>query len=248
MKTRFLAIHPLIGTKGKPAQLRFMQRSPYYWWWAYLRRNADYLETCKNGGAGKLSQLYEDFGDVRSEDFRSWWGGSKQRGVYLFGEQSTDFRIRPILGSSNLEFEWNDPSKFRILVINMSIGRRRLQKDFSTFLSKNHKSQQGRPALGTISSTARYPLHRNYSVENLKRMLAVYDAWIENEILPSSQRLKQWELGERIRLVPEAITKENDLDYRDKRNVMSVTFSKLLKKSKLIIANTAKGQFPKSDE
>ena len=79
-KLSFPATYPLIGTKHKPAALHLQQRSPYYWWWAYLRRNQDYLDCCANDGQGALAQLYADFGDVRSDDCRSWWGGKEQRG------------------------------------------------------------------------------------------------------------------------------------------------------------------------
>jgi hypothetical protein len=246
MKTRFLAIHPLIGTKTKIAQLRFMQRSPYYWWWAYLRRNDEYLATCTNNGEGKLAQLYEGFGDVRSDDFRSWWGGSFQRGTYLFGEQMPEFRLLHIKSEPDLTLDLHQREGVELLAVNMHIGRRQLQRDFANFLSKIHVSQQGRPSMQAEDSTARYPLHRNYTVDNLKRMLSAYDVWLANSRLPADKQLKQWQLGESIKLVPDAMTTTNDLNYRDKRNVMSVTFNKFVKKAKLIIANTAKGQFPNS--
>lgn len=247
MKTRFLAIHPLTGTKHKPAQLRFMERSPYYWWWAYLRRNQAYLAVCENNGVGDLADLYAEFGDVRSDDFRSWWGGSKQRGAYLFGEKAADFRLLPLTAKDEWQVGWNGTNAVAVIAINMNIGRRKLQSDFAAFLAKHHISHQGRPSMQTVASTANFPLHRNYTVDNLKRMLAAYDAWAENEKRPASQRLKQWELGESIKLVPEAMTTKNDMDYRDKRNVMSVTFNKFVKKAKIIIANTAKGEFPNSN-
>jgi hypothetical protein len=47
-------------------------------------------------GGGKLSDLYKDFGDVRDEDFRAWWGGSEQRGVKLFAEANLDVILRKI--------------------------------------------------------------------------------------------------------------------------------------------------------
>jgi len=47
--------------------------SVFYFWWAYLRENADYMKCCANNGAGPLADLYADFGDVRSDDFMHWW-------------------------------------------------------------------------------------------------------------------------------------------------------------------------------
>ena len=61
-------------------------RSPYYWWWAYLRRSEAYLKCCEQGGKGKLAKIYADFGDVREDNFKKWWT-SKDQGAKLFGEQ-----------------------------------------------------------------------------------------------------------------------------------------------------------------
>lgn len=47
--------------------------SVFYFWWAYLRENADYLACCESGGEGPLANLYRDFGDVRGDDFMRWW-------------------------------------------------------------------------------------------------------------------------------------------------------------------------------
>ncbi|MBQ0803737.1 MAG: hypothetical protein KBT65_02490, partial [Sulfitobacter sp.] len=32
--------------------------SIYYWWWAFLMRNADYQRTCATSGHGELTVLY----------------------------------------------------------------------------------------------------------------------------------------------------------------------------------------------
>lgn len=44
----------------------------YYWWWEYLKRHTGYLQTCVDGG-GEFESLYQDFGDVRGDDFWEWW-------------------------------------------------------------------------------------------------------------------------------------------------------------------------------
>ncbi len=246
VKTRFLAIHPLIGTKNKPSQLRYQQRSVYYWWWAYLRRNEDYLACCARGGKGKLAGLYADFGDVREDDFRSWWGGNRQQGAYLFGEQPSDFIVKKIDGVADWQPDWDAGGTVLTVAVNLTVGRRKLQADFARLLAQGHKGRRGRVAMGTVKSTARYPLYRNFSVHSLKMMLAAYDAWAANERLPRDQRKRQWELGEVIRLVPNAITTKNDINAVDKRNTMSAAFNRAVKNARNIIANTARGEFPNS--
>jgi hypothetical protein len=246
MKTRFLAIHPLIGTKHKPSQLRYQQRSVYYWWWAYLRRNDEYLACCSRGGTGRLAGLYADFGDARSDDFRSWWGGKQQQGPYLFGEQPSDFVVKKIESKAGWQLGWDADEKVLTVAVNLTVGKRKLQADFARLLEKEHKGRRGRVAMASVKSTARYPLHRNFSVHSLKMMLAAYDAWAANEQLPRDQRKRQWELGESIRLVPNAMTTKNDINAVDKRNTMSAAFNRAVKNARNIIANTARGEFPNS--
>ena len=63
------------------------KRSVYYYWWAFLRENKDYIKCCERRGAGPMSALYEDFGDIRSENFMAWW---KRGGRDLFCEPPED--------------------------------------------------------------------------------------------------------------------------------------------------------------
>jgi hypothetical protein len=248
MKNHFLAIHPLVGTKHKRAQLHLQQRSPYYWWWSYLRRNEEYLACCERGGKGKLALLYKDFDDVRSDDFGAWWGGSMQRGVLLFAETKTEIKLRRLTNKNEWLNDWSSDDQVAVFAVNMSIGRRLLQQMFATELAKHHKGKRGRLALGSVSSTSRYPLHRNFSQHNLRTMLETYDAWQANQQLPKEQRVPLWAIGDSIRLVADSVSKKTDTaaERTAKHNVMSVAVSRYVKNAKAIIANTARGQFPNS--
>ena len=247
MKRFFLAIHPLLGTKSKPAALHLQQRSPYYWWWAYLRRNEDYLACCKRGGTGHLAKLYKDFGDVRNDDFRTWWGGKLQRGTQLFAEQPLPLKLEKLSSKADWLPEWEQQKNVMVVALNMDVGRRRLQANFADLLKREHKGKRGRKAMRSVSSTAMYSLHRNFAVNNLKVALAVNDIWYANQQLPESERQTHWQMGEGLKLVPSAITKKDSLNNADKRNVMSAAFGRYLRQAKQIIANVAKGQFPNSD-
>ena len=88
---------PRFGTKNKPAPKSAWQNTVYYWWWAYLKRNADYIACCESAGKGKLASLYADFGDVRGEDFKAWWTfkvDGEDRGAYLFAEPSVESSVK----------------------------------------------------------------------------------------------------------------------------------------------------------
>jgi hypothetical protein len=248
MKNHFLAIHPLLGTKNKRAALHLQQRSPYYWWWAFLRRNVDYLACCEQEGKGKLSKLYKDFGDVRGDNFFTWWGGSLQRGQLLFAEKKPDIKLRQLTNKQEWLSYWSDSDQVVIFAVNMSLGRRLLQQLFGTELAKLHKGKRGRVALSTVTSTAMYPLHRNFSQHNLRIMLETYDVWLANQQLPKEQKMTLWEIGDSIKLVADAVSRKSDTpaERTAKHNVMSVAVSRYVRNAKVIIANTAKGEFPNS--
>ena len=62
-RTHFLAKKPTHARPSFRESYYVHRQSPYYWWWAYLRKNEDYIKCCENNGKGKLSKLYKDFGD-----------------------------------------------------------------------------------------------------------------------------------------------------------------------------------------
>ena len=249
MKQTFLAAYPRIGTKNKRTPVKELEKSPYYWFWAYMRRNKEYLKCCDNNGAGKLGKLYKDFGDIRNEDFAEWWGGSSQKGGYLFGETPNDINLRQLKDKSEWSEDWNE--NIAVFAVNLSIGRRKLQQYFAAQLETIHKGKRGRKSMGGTATTARYKLYRNYSVSNLKKMLEAYDAWVTNEALPKPERKTMWELGESIRLVPVAMPPTHkDFQLQDnvkmRHNTMTVAMSRYVKQAQIIIANTSLGVFPKS--
>ena len=212
-----------------------------------MRRNTDYLTCCENGGVGELADLYADYGDVRSDDFRAWWGGSTQRGAYLFAEQEKELSVRKIDAVEEIGESWGDD--VLVVAVNMNEGRRYLQKKFAELLEKHHEGKRGRKSMRTVNSTSRYPLHRNFSKHNLKRMIAVYDAVTQNTERPLALQQPQWKLGEELKLVPVAMPHKHDnlYDIKDKRRTMQMTVSRYMKDARAIIANTANGTFPNSD-
>ena len=247
MTRYFLAKHPLLGTKNKPAILKLQERSPYYWWWAYLKRNSDYIACCERGGKGKLASLYADFGDVRRDEFRYWWGAPSNKGAYLFLEQPLELSVQKIDTQQEWDDRWGD--NVMVVAVNLDMGRRKLQKQFANLLQYESFSKRGRKSMSKTMSSSRYPLHRNFTTSNLKVMLDVYDKVTANNLLPKEQRLYLWQIGESIRLVPTAMPHkwDNVYDTRKKHNTMTMSVSRFYSNACAIVANTANGQFPNSD-
>ncbi len=95
-----------------------------------MRKNAAYLKCCEAGGRGALSRLYEDFGDVRGDDFWKWWStklsNGQTRGVYLFAKPP---RKTPLGFVKRLESvkEWDDSYErhgYVLLAVNLGLESR----------------------------------------------------------------------------------------------------------------------------
>ena len=240
----FIFDHPRLGTKQKPSSESQLKRSPYFWWWAYLKRNKEYLRCCEREGKGKLSSLYEDFGDVRDDDFREWWGRKLNKGAYLFGERSLDFYVKRLGSKDEWDSDWTDDN-VAVVAINLKMkSKRDIQKYFARLLKEIKPEKRGKKAVP--ESSALYQLCRNVTQQNLQVMLSIYDSVEHNATLPKDQRRTLWQIGEEFRLVRTAMTKPTDSRYdaQIKRHVMSNTVTRYFKRAKKIIDNTSLGRFP----
>lgn len=242
MKVHFSAQHPTFGTKHKPKSLTYQQRSPYYWWWAFLRLNEDYLKCCELGGKGKLAQLYADFGDVRSESFKEWW---KERGVTLFAEKPLPQSLTKI----NSKDEWDDAwgEGVMVVAVPMSMSKRYIYSRFIALVKKHHTAKRGRTAEQWIKSTAKYTINRNHTIDNLRTTYTVYMEYVANSKLPKHEKLTVWQLGDKLKIVKNATVAKNELIGRteiERRNILAASVGRYVKQAKKIIAATAEGKFP----
>jgi hypothetical protein len=88
--------------KRQDVMLRDALRSPYYWWWAFLRLSKDYWWVCyRRGAVGdlRLKEMYRDFGNVYELTFEEWF---LKRGKNLLREELALPEVRK-LSPSNLE-------------------------------------------------------------------------------------------------------------------------------------------------
>ena len=245
MKVHFLAPHPLFGRKSAPRSIDDQQQSPYYWWWAYLRRSEAYLKCCEQGGKGKLARLYEDFGDVREDDFKKWWT-TDDRGAKLFGEQRQQVKFGPMSEPSEWHPDWS-PDVALVIAIPLSMNKRGIQSGIAKLLDERIKSRRGRKALKDAESTAQYPLARNYSARNLGKALEVYDLWIQSKTGPKEDKLYLWEIGVAAKLNKLFVKNATSKDKHDRyiaRNNLNASVLRYVKEAQKHIAGVEKGIFP----
>lgn len=248
MKRHFSAPSPRFGRVNSRLSVAHQQMSPYYWYWAYLRRNESYLACCANGGNGELAALYADFGDIREDNFHKWWT-ENQRGPTLFGEQPLSVKFGELATTQDWQAHW-DKEAVMVLAVPLAMSKRSLKGAFAKLLDSRHTgNKSGRPSMAKLKavSTAKYKIERNYTISGLVTALAVYDKWTINQTKSKEERMTLWQIGKDANINAKALKRaESKLAYErlDGRNVLGATVSRYVKQARAMIDNAAKGKFP----
>jgi hypothetical protein len=103
--------------------------------------------------------------------------------------------------------------------------------------------------LATVTQTARYPLARNYTVQNLERTLEAYDLWQANQALPKPDRKTLWEIGVDMRFNRDAIRQALSKTSAERllgRNMLGANVKRYVTQAQMIIKNVENGVFPVS--
>ena len=145
--------------------------------------------------------------------------------------------------------QWDDAwTNENVLVVAMplSSSKRYLQSRFARLLKERHGAKPGRTAKKLEASNANYRLERNYTIENLRKTLQVYDEYLRTRV--ESKKVPLWKVGENLRLVPSAMTSSKLMADENflRRNVMGATVKRYLKNAERIINGTTQGKFPVS--
>jgi hypothetical protein len=235
MKTRhFPYKHPTFGTDKNPKPKSAWENSVYYWWFEYLKRNEDYLECCENGGKGKLANLYKDFGDIRNITFKKWWM-EDQRGAKLFANPSPEDTVRTLNEGERAL------SKSEALTISFPINlpKNLLEKRFKQILDIEHKGKRGVQL--AKNSRAKYRFSGQPNIEGLRVALQVYD------FKKANPNMRLFDIGNalpRFQLHQKFVDGETYREREDKKNILSATVGRYLKRVADRIKNVANGQFP----
>jgi hypothetical protein len=194
--------------------------SVYYYWWAYLRENEDYIATCEKNGEGPLADLYVDFGYIRPDNFMHWW---KETGRELFAEPI----VEPITAITNNHQINSDDSR-----VFLSIP---VTGDLSRTISEI--KQLLKPIFGRneITSKAKYQVCTKPVLSSLHNQLMIYKARKENPDATNPEL-------EMIARGNTSFKKNEDTDPYDYSTASNV--SRKLSQTKRIIKNTGFGRFP----
>lgn len=224
--------HPTFGTDKKPKTPRNWEDTVYYLWWAYLKRNEDYLKTCESKGKGKLSALYKDFGDVRGDSFKKWWNEG-ERGATLFSNPTTEDRITLLV---NGEKALVDEGRL-VMSVPLSLPQKFLVDKFRKILEAHHTGEKGRQY--AKFSKAKYQFQGQPNIKALQIGLKVYDQ------AKANPEMTLWEIGASLPQFQLELEqyKGGEIPF-DLRRTISSTVSRYKKRVAESIENTGKGIFP----
>jgi len=237
----FPYLHPLFGRgKKKLSDASLWQRSVYYWWWEYLRRNQAYRLVCEKGGRvtnGILRRLYADFGNVHDVSFYEWWSEGR-RGAELFANPRHHATVEVLQSGSVVS------SDERLITISMplTLPKRFLKKKVDSILEAVHPSRRG--VQYAKQSQAKYRYRAQPNVASLRSTLAVYDAIM----LSRSEAMKTpyWKIAVDLNLAASSHPLDGDSAsvLTAKKVVLSATVGRMYKRALKMIDNAGKGVFP----
>lgn len=227
-KVKFAYQHPTFGRSAKQKLLQPYLNSVYYYWWEFLRLNAEYRRCCERGGEGKLASLYNDFGDVYSVDFKTWWQ-TGDKGAYLFAEKlPPSFSVVPV---EEIEAQ----KDVLYLRMPLSLPKRFLSQEFQKILKNHHPGSRGKRT--NEQSTARYPVKGHVDIDSLAKCLRVYT--MKQEF----PELTLWQVGHRCGLKT-SFGSDPSLLHTDDKFVLANMVSRLIKRARRMVAGVAEGKFP----
>lgn len=228
--------------------------SPYYWWFKFLQLNEDYIATCEANGIGACTAIYEELGDIRTIDFKTWWSEH----AHLFAEPRTHFTMQ-IAKNAN-ELAPFDSDLALNLVVPLTWSQRTLKKRFSELiLSKIEKSK---PGVSVDASDASYKLSGKWHIEALKTAYKIYvlrkefdeGKEFDSAISPTAKRkTKRYEvswadLAIRAKLANAIGLKEGvtSKQISDERKIITIIAKRHYKRAEAFIKAAATTSFPQS--
>jgi len=193
--------HPLFGKRTKTQSGIQFEKSVYYLWFECLWRNEKYRAYCETKkGTKTIAKLYNDFGDIYSVGFKSWW---RETGRWLFCEATDLERVEEITSKKEYEEYQAEDVLTLAIPINKNVAWLRQQVNSKISLKREEYGAGSRQT----ASTSTYPLYTTPDIPSLIKALRVWDEYTDGN---QKRKLK----GERKRLYLEVAIA---LDKRSKQ-------------------------------
>ena len=233
--------------KRQDDMLRDAQRSPYYWWWAFLRLSKDYWWVCQRRGAVgdlRLKGMYRDFGNVYELTFEEWF---LRRGKNLLSEELALPAVRK-LSPTNLELS-RPLGRHLILEIPLNMTEKSIISQVRKQL-RNHPDREveristAKRKLAKLIGIRQDVIESAYAVWRLHHESR--DGRVVEKIGQAHGTKSLYQIGKELRLVRSCMPVSTDDQERAAKRVngMKVAVSRMLTRANNLIDNAAIGVFP----
>lgn len=233
--------------KRQDDMLKDAIRSPYYWWWAFLRLSKDYWWVCHRRGAvgdSRLKAMYRDFGNVYELTFEEWF---LRRGKNLLSEELALPAVRKLL-PTNLELS-RPLGRHLILEIPLNMTEKSIISQVRKQL-RNHPDREVERI-----STAKRKLAKLIGIRQdvIESAYAVWKLHYESRDGRVVEKIGQahgtkslYQIGKELRLVRSCmpVATDNSEKAAKRVNGMKVAVSRMLNRANNLIDNAAIGVFP----
>lgn len=223
------------------------ERSPYFWWWSYLRLSKDYWWVCQRKGVAddpRLREMYRDFGKVYEMTFEQWWD---KRGISLFSEQLALPSVRQ-LNANDLQLS-RGIDQHLLLEIPLNLTEKTIISQVRKLIRLHPDREVQR------TSTAKRKLAKMVGIRQdvIESAYAVWRLHYESRDGRTVDKVGQvtgtkslYQIGKELRLVRTCMPKPTDDKERAAKRVngMKVAVSRMLARANNLIENAAVGKFP----
>jgi len=233
--------------KRQEDMLRDALRSPYYWWWAFLRLSKDYWWVCHRRGAvgdQRLKGMYRDFGNVYELTFEEWF---LRRGKNLLSEELALPAVRK-LSPTNLELS-RPLGRHLILEIPLNMTEKSIISQVRKQL-RNHPDREveristAKRKLAKLIGIRQDVIESAYAVWKLHHESR--DGRVVEKVGQAHGTKSLYQIGKELRLVRSCMPVSTDDQERAAKRVngMKVAVSRMLTRANNLIDNAAIGVFP----
>lgn len=206
-------------------------------WWRCLKFSKEFTQSCRTGifASQAAFKTYSMFGSLEGITYREWW---YSKGHKFFGESITTLQV-------TLFIKRKQEDVYEITVDALQdVSTQLAGKEFGFWLDQifllNAKT-------GLLSDAPlSWPIFRSrITYETIAQLLSIME--IHDQIIRNAPQTKLWQIGEQMKLKPQAIAKKGDFlsDVADKHKAMGQTVSSYLKKGHALVDNACNGVFPK---
>ena len=201
-----------------------------------MRENEGYMACCAAGGGGEFAKLYDDFGDVRDDDFMGWW---KRGARELFCEPPAE-GVKEI---TELPADWQDDSRL-LLSVPITGDFDRTVEEIRAALRKARATRREQSIKAKTKddgfSRARYPVHAKPVLTSLHQTLTVWGA---------KKELGKGSVLAKVALkAAEMLDQARGGDGREVEPLATTTTHNGIKAAENLIHNVGYGRFPDFSE